>query len=214
MNEVYDNNMKLIPLLKFIDKYKKVLISILISVVAIVLYFFISNSISKQNHEEAASIYNEWIAEISNDTPDMSNLDEMLNILLQDYKKTGYTQVALLSKANLDAKNQRFDEALVSFNELINITEGFRGNKIYNKMARVSSARIKLYLGEYDAALNFIQKYSSSSSNAYIHELTGDILLKKGQIKLAEDQYNIASEKYTDQASKSIISMKLANLGE
>ena len=65
-----------------------------------------------------------------------------------DYKKTGYTQVALLSKANLDAKNQRFEEALVSFNELINITEGFRGNKIYNKMARVSSARIKLYLGD------------------------------------------------------------------
>jgi len=214
MNEVYDNNMKLIPLLKFIDKYKKVLISLLMLVIAVVLYFFISNSINKQNHEEAALIYNEWIAEISNDTPDMSNLDEMLDSLLQDYKKTGYTQVALLSKANLDAKNQRFEEALVSFNMLINITEGFRGNKIYNKMARVSSARIKLYLGDYDAALNFIQKYSSSSSNAYIHELTGDILLKKGQIKLAEDQYNIASEKYTDQASKSIISMKLANLGE
>ena len=214
MNEVYDNNMKLIPLLKFINKYKKVLISLFMSVIAVALYFFISNSINKQNHEEAALIYNEWIAEISNDTPDMSNLDEMLNSLLQDYKKTGYTQVALLSKANLDAKNQRFEEALVSFNELINITEGFRGNKIYNKMARVSSARIKLYLDDYDAALNFIQKYSSSSSNAYIHELTGDILLKKGQIKLAEDQYNIASEKYTDQASKSIISMKLANLGE
>tara|TARA_B100001093_G_scaffold519060_1_gene606246 strand:- start:247 stop:891 length:645 start_codon:yes stop_codon:yes gene_type:complete len=214
MNEVYDNNMKLIPLLKFINKYKKVLISLFMSVIAVALYFFISNSINKQNHEEAALIYNEWIAEISNDTPDMSILDEMLNSLLQDYKKTGYTQVALLSKANLDAKNQRFEEALVSFNELINITEGFRGNKIYNKMARVSSARIKLYLDDYDAALNFIQKYSSSSSNAYIHELTGDILLKKGQIKLAEDQYNIASEKYTDQASKSIILMKLANLGE
>ena len=46
MNEVYDNNMKLIPLLKFIDKYKKVLISLFMSVIAVVLYFFISNSIN------------------------------------------------------------------------------------------------------------------------------------------------------------------------
>ena len=58
-----------------------------------------------------------------------------------------------------------------------------------------------------------IEKYSSTSSNAFIHELTGDILVKKDKIQLALAQYEKASEKYKDDASKSIISMKIANLG-
>jgi predicted negative regulator of RcsB-dependent stress response len=57
-----------------------------------------------------------------------------------------------------------------------------------------------------------IEKYSSSSTNAYIHELTGDILMKKDSISLAKEQYQIAKEKYIDEASLSIISMKLANI--
>ena len=48
--------------------------------------------------------------------------------------------------------------------------------------------------------------------NAYIHELTGDILMKKDSISLAKEQYQIAKEKYIDEASLSIISMKLANI--
>ena len=41
----------------------------------------------------------------------------------------------------------------------------------------------------------------------------GDILVKKDKIELALAQYELASDKYSDEASKSIISMKIANLG-
>ena len=55
--------------------------------------------------------------------------------------------------------------------------------------------------------------FSSNSTNGYIHELSGDILLKQNKIDLAISQYELASSKYNDETSKSIISMKISNIG-
>ena len=70
-----------------------------------------------------------------------------------------------------------------------------------------------LSLDNYDEALIMIEKYSSSDTNAYIHELTGDILLKQEKTNLAKDQYEMALVKYSDQTSKSIVTMKISNVG-
>ena len=67
--------------------------------------------------------------------------------------------------------------------------------------------------GNYEEALSLIELYSSGSTNGYIHELTGDILAKQNKIDLAVAQYELASEKYNDETSQSIISMKIANIG-
>ena len=64
---------------------------------------------------------------------------------------------------------------------------------------------------KYDQALNLLEKYSTSS-NALIHELVGDILKKQNKIDLAIEQYDLAKEKYDDEASISIVSMKIANI--
>ena len=56
-------------------------------------------------------------------------------------------------KANLDAKNGNLDSALVNFNKIIEFTDGYRGNKVFNKLARVSSARINLSNGQVEEAL-------------------------------------------------------------
>ena len=130
-----------------------------------------------------------------------------------NYKNTGYTQIALLNKASLDARNNNFDESLKNFEILVDLTDGFNGNKIYNKIARVSAARILLSNDKYDEALNMIEKFSSNSTNGYIHELSGDILFKQNKIDLAISQYELASSKYNDETSKSIISMKISNIG-
>ena len=71
-----------------------------------------------------------------------------------------------------------------------------------------------LYAEEkYDEALNFLEKYSSSST-AMIHELLGDILTKQEKIDLAKDQYLLSKDKYTDEALTSIVSMKISNLSK
>ena len=213
MNNVYENNMRFVPFLKFLDKYKKIIVAIFILVILTITFFIISNQIEKQNNEEASVLYSEWIEELSNENPNLDNLNTILNQLLEDYKNTGYTKLALLSKANMDAKSNEFNQALVNFNILIDLTNGFGGNKIFNKMARVSAARILLTLDRYEEALKMIDTYSSSSTNGYIHELTGDILVKQNKNNLAIAQYELAAAKYSDETSKSIILMKIANIG-
>ena len=178
-----------------------------------IAYLVVKNQIEKQNNVEASIVYNDWLEELSNETPNEDNLNIILNKLLKNYKDTGYTKLALLSKANLDANINKSEEALKNFNTLIDLTSGYGGNKIFNKMGRVSAARILLSEDRYAEALKMIEVYSSSTTNGYIHELTGDILIKQNKNDLALVQYELAANKYSDETSKSIISMKIANIG-
>ena len=213
MNNVYENNMKFLPFLKFIDKYKKIIIAIFALLILAIAYFVLNNQIEKQNNEEASIVYSDWLEELSYETPNEDNLNIILNKLFKNYKNTGYTKLALLSKANLDANLNKSEEALKNFNILIDLTSGYGGNKIFNKMGRVSAARILLSEDRYAEALKMIEVYSSSGTNGYIHELTGDILIKQNKNDLALAQYELAANKYLDETSKSIISMKIANIG-
>ena len=212
MNNVYENNMRFVPFLKFIDKYKNVLILVAVLIVVSIAYFVVNNQIEKNKSEQASIVYKEWIQEISLENPDSDNLNKLLDIFLNDFKSTGYTQLALLSKANLDAKSNDYEGSLNNFKKLIKITDGLNGNKIYNKIARVSAARLLLSMDKYEDALSMIDLYSSSETNGYIHELTGDILLKQAKIDLAITQYKKAEKKYNDESSRTIISMKIANI--
>lgn len=212
MNNVYENDMRFVPFLKFIDKYKNILILLAVILVGAVTYFVVNNQIEKKKSEQAALVYKEWLEEISQENPNNENLNNLLYKFLNDYKNTGYTQLALLSKANLDANSDNYNDSLDNFNKLIEITNGINGNKIYNKIARVSASRLLLSMEKHDEALGMIDIYSSSDTNGYIHELTGDILLKQGRIDLAISQYEKASNKYTDESSQTIIAMKISNI--
>ena len=213
MNDVYENNMKFLPLLKFLEKNKKIIILVLVMIVSAIIFFIASNQIEKKKNEEASVIYGSFLDEISSEEPDTYLLNNILKNLQENFVNSGYTQIALLNMASLDAKNNNFDESLKNFKSLVEITNGFNGNKIFNKIARVSAARILLSEEKYDEALNMIENFSSTSTNGYIHELTGDILYKQNKTDLALIQYEMASEKYNDDTSKSIISMKIANIG-
>lgn len=212
MNNVYENDMRFVPFLKFIDKYKNILILLAVILVGAVTYFVVNNQIEKKKSEQAALVYKEWLEEISQENPDNENLNNLLYKFLNDYKNTGYTQLALLSKANLDANSDNYNDSLDNFNKLIEITNGINGNKIYNKIARVSASRLLLSMEKHDEALGMIDIYSSSDTNGYIHELTGDILLEQGKIDLAISQYEKAANKYTDESSQTIIAMKISNI--
>jgi len=213
MNNVYENNMRPLPFLKFVETYKRLIIFLSAVVIIGIGYFVISNQIDKQKNEEAAVIYEDLEGLFKLGAEDNERIDEILENLLINYRSTGYTQLALLNKASLDANNNKLQESLENFKMLINITDGRNGNKIYNKMARISAARILLSQNQYDEALNMIEMFSTDSNNGYIHELIGDILVKQNKIELARVQYQMASDKYSDEMSKSIISMKMANIG-
>ena len=212
MNNVYENNIRFLPLLKFLDKYKILLISLTILLLGIIVFLVINNQIQDKKSEQASDLYKEWLTIYSEDNPDTVEINKMLKIFLNDYKKTGYTKLALLSKANLDAKLENYEESIKNFKEIIELTNGYSGNKIFNKIARVSASRLLLSSDKYEEALQMLDIYSSSDTNAYIHELMGDILYKQQKNELAMSQYEMAAQKYTDETSKSIISMKISNI--
>ena len=212
MNNVYENEMRFAPFLKFIDKYKNLLILLAVILLGAVTYFVVNNQLEKKKSEQAALVYKEWLVEISQENPNNENLNNLLDKFLNDYKNTGYTQLALLSKANFDANSNNYMDSLDNFKKLIEITNGFNGNRIYNKIGRVSATRLLLSMEKYDEALEMIDLYSSSDTNGYIHELTGDILLEQGKIELAISQYEKAANKYTDESSQTIVAMKISNI--
>jgi predicted negative regulator of RcsB-dependent stress response len=211
MNEVYEHNAGLASVRNFYEKYRNyILVLTAISIIA-VSSFIILNQLSKVNNEKAAKIYNDWIAqEIETEEGQMLS-DQLFNELVDSYKNTGYTKVALLNQASSYARLGELTKSLEFFKLLIDITDGIGGNDLFNKIARVNAARLLYVDKNYDSALQMLEKYSSSSS-PIIHELSGDILNKQEKNQLAKEQYLLAKEQYSDEMSISIVAMKISNL--
>ena len=211
MNEVYEHNAGLASVRNFYEKYRNyILVLTAISIIA-VSSFIILNQLSKVNNEKAAKIYNDWIAqEIETEEGQMLS-DQIFNELVDSYKNTGYTKVALLNQASSYARLGELTKSLELFKLLIDITDGIGGNELFNKIARVNAARLLYVDKNYDSALQMLEKYSSSSS-PIIHELSGDILNKQEKNQLAKEQYLLAKEQYSDEMSISIVAMKISNL--
>ena len=210
MNEVFENNGLVAQLRNFYISNKKVILVALALFIAIFSFYLINNQLTKTSNEEAAKIYNQWISQETETQNGKLISDSLFNNLVSSYKKTGYAKIALLKEASLEAKNGNLNIALEYFLALKDSTEGIGENELFNKIASINSARIMYSLEDYDGALKVLEKYSSS--NAFIHELIGDILYKQAKLDLAKEQYNLAMAKYTDDASISIISMKISNL--
>ena len=211
MNEVYEHNAGLASVRNFYEKYRSYILVFTAILIIAVSSFIILNQLSKVNNEKAAKIYNDWIAqEIETEEGQMLS-DKLFNELIDSYKNTGYTKVALLNQASSYARLGELTKSLEFFKLLIDITDGIGGNDLFNKIARVNAARLLYVDKNYDSALQMIEKYSSSSS-PMIHELSGDILNKQEKNQLAKEQYLLAKEQYSDDTSISIVAMKISNL--
>jgi predicted negative regulator of RcsB-dependent stress response len=211
MNEVYEHNAGLASVRNFYEKYRNYILVLTAILIIAVSSFIILNQLSKVNNEKAAKIYNDWIAqEIETEEGQMLS-DQLFNELVDSYKNTGYTKVALLNQASSYARLGELTKSLEFFKLLIDITDGIGGNDLFNKIARVNAARLLYVDKNYDSALQMLEKYSSSSS-PMIHELSGDILNKQEKTQLAKEQYLLAKEQYSDETSISIVAMKISNL--
>ena len=212
MSEVFENNMKFAPFMRFYNNHKVAVISVITIIIALISISFAMSNIAKSNNLKAAVVYQDWLLKNIDSVDGKDGAVLLFDELTSSYKNTGYAQIALLTKGSSDARNGNNEAALISFSKLINLTNGMGGNKLFNKIARVSSARLLSANGELNEALKVLEKYSSSSTNAYIHELTGDILLKKEEKLLAKEQYILAKDKYADETSIAIVSIKISNL--
>jgi len=209
MNNIYENN----RFTNIFIKNRKYWIFVFIIITSIVVYSFTKIFIDNKNNELAAELFSKWELELSNKNVDDLNIsDSLFNELISDYSTTGYAKIALLKQASININNKNFDNALNQYLTLIDLTDGFKGNKLFNKIARINSARLYYNQEQYTEALLLLEKYSTSSTDAIIHELIGDILKKQEKYDLAKDQYLRAKEKYNENLSLSIINMKLTTV--
>jgi len=211
MNEVYEHNAGVASVRNFYDKYRNYIVIIATILILSISSVFTINQISKSNNEKAAKIYNDWISQEIETKEGQIISDQLFDKLVNSFKRSGYTKVALLNQASSFARLGEYSKSLENFKLLIEITDGFGGNDLFNKIARVNAARLLYAEENYDSAILMLEKYSSSSS-PMIHELTGDILRKQQKIQLAKEQYLLAKEQYSDETSISIVAMKTSNL--
>jgi predicted negative regulator of RcsB-dependent stress response len=211
MNEIFENDIKFAKLRVFYSKYKKIILTILFSLVLFILGSILFSYLQKNSNEKAGIIFNNWLLQDTSSEKGKEASVKAFNTLISSYKNTGYTKIALLNQASIDARNEDYDEAINKFSILIELTDGFKGNKLFNKIARINMARLLYSQQNYKEALSTLDQYSSSS-DALIHELVGDILNKQEKYILAKEQYKMAKDKYVDDTSISIVNMKLANL--
>jgi predicted negative regulator of RcsB-dependent stress response len=211
MNEVFENNTTLGTINSFVSKNRKFLLITLVTILLIVLVFISINFLKNVNNEKAGIIYSDFISQDISSEEGRLISDKLLTELLNSYKKTGYTKIAVINKASFYAQDNQIDEAIKYFEILRDLTSGLSGDKLLNKIANVNLARIYYSIKDYEKALEMLEKYDSSSSGM-VYEITGDILSKQDKPDLAKAQYLLAKDLYTDEVSIDIVSMKIANL--
>lgn len=211
MNEVFENNTALGTINSFVSKNRKFLLITLVTILLIVLVFISINFLKNVNNEKAGIIYSDFISQDISSEEGRLISDKLLTELLNSYKKTGYTKIAVINKASFYAQDNQIDEAIKYFEILRDLTSGLSGDKLLNKIANVNLARIYYSIKDYEKALEMLEKYDSSSSGM-VYEITGDILSKQDKPDLAKAQYLLAKDLYTDEVSIDIVSMKIANL--
>ena len=211
MNEVFENNTALGTINSFVSKNRKFLIITLATILLIVLALISINFFKNVNNEKAGIIYSDFISQDISTEEGRQISEKLLSELLDSYKKTGYTKIAVINKASFYAQDNQIDEAIKYFEILRDLTSGLSGDKLLNKIANINLARIYYSIKEYEKALEMLEKYDSSSSGM-VYEIIGDILSKQDKPDLAKAQYLLAKDLYTDEVSIDIVSMKIANL--
>ena len=139
MNRIFDNDAGASSAQNFFEKNKK-LILIIISVALVASAILVSSTYADRlSDEKAASIYNKWLISSESNKDDVESLYlELVN----NHANTGYSMMAMLNKGAENAEKGNYDQSINIFLNLKNLTDGFNGNKFFNKIARVSIARI------------------------------------------------------------------------
>ena len=211
MAEYSNDEERLAAIADFFKHYKNLILSLLISTSVIGIGAFGIKYTNDSNNAAASKIYAEWLKGINQEGINIINKNLYYDNLINNYESTGFAQLAMFKKASALAANSELDESELYFKELISISNGFFGNELINKMARVSLARILISKENFNGALKVIENLMTGS-DPFINELAGDALIGQNKQDLAIEQYNLAKDLYGDDASKNIVIMKLNNI--
>ncbi len=134
MSEVFENNSVLSLLRNFYIRNSKAILIIFSIFLILVILYVSNNQITKTNNVKAAKIYNDWTSQETESENGKILANKLFNQLVETYEDSGYAQIALINQASLEAKNGNLEKALEYYEILTSSTEGYSGNKLYNKI--------------------------------------------------------------------------------
>ena len=154
MSEVFENNSVLSLLRNFYIRNSKAILIIFSIFLILVILYVSNNQITKTNNVKAAKIYNDWTSQETESENGKILANKLFNQLVETYEDSGYAQIALINQASLEAKNGNLEKALEYYEILTSSTEGYGGNKLYNKISRINTCLLYTSPSPRDATLS------------------------------------------------------------
>jgi predicted negative regulator of RcsB-dependent stress response len=131
--------------------------------------------------------------------------------LIDKYSDTPYASQAALGMAQRDIAADKPDDAMQMLTWVVNNSKD-DGLKL---LANLRLARVKLMVGDPQAALTVLARMQPGGFVALYDELRGDAYMKLGQTDKARAAYQQALNRWTEEmGDKSLLQMKLDNLAQ
>ena len=129
-------------------------------------------------------------------------------LLMKDFPKTPYADLAALLFAQEAASQNQLDIALTQLNWVIKNSSSTRQKQI----ARINAARILLSQNNTDAASKMLYVTNDKTFMPLVYWVRGDIATKMGDVKLAETDYQNAKMGLADfPPAADVLNQLLAN---
>ena len=184
---------------------------VIFSMLVIVIGF---RSYQANQNAQASELYDLWLLEMSNENIDSEKTLSTFNSLQEKFPKTGYAQLARMSRGSQFARDGNLDVSLGDFKELLHTSSGLFGNHVLNSLARISIARIELNNENYEKVLEVLDGFSSDSEHPVVYEIKGDALIGLDKKELALDQYSLAMANMQDESQKSLLKIKINKVSQ
>ena len=184
------------------------LIATLVLAVGAVVGWRYYQSWSADRGEEASDAFRGYLEARSAGEP----VDELLATIDEEHDGTAYQVFALLYRASDEVNEENFEPALAHLQEAIDAAD----LPVLADLARLNAARVLYQLDRLDDCLATLARIRSSGFEMAAAELSGDVLVAKGDIAGARDAYRAGVEAATEGGRAApglgILELKLASV--
>lgn len=127
-------------------------------------------------------------------------MDAAYNKLRTDYAKTPYASAVSLLAASQDVADNEYNKAEAELRWVMD-----KGHDYAKPLARLRLAQLDMHTKSYDEALSLLADPNAGAYKSAYEELSGDILLQKGDVNAALQHYQTAFELYKAQGFDNVL---------
>lgn len=127
-------------------------------------------------------------------------MDAAYHKLRSDYPKTPYATAVTLLAAAQDVTNNEYAKAQEELTWVMD-----KGHDYAKPLARMRLAQLDMHAHNYDEALKLLADAKGSAYQSAYEELSGDILIQKGDVEGALQHYHAAKDLYKAQGFDNVL---------